>query len=73
MPLVVHPRNYAAWIDPSTENPADSLVPFDDGRREAYPGSTLVNDSQNDSPSFSSDRRTENHQNDPIRSFFHRL
>ena len=50
MPLVIHPRNYAAWIDPSTENPAAQLSPFDDGRMEAYPVSTLVNDPKNDSP-----------------------
>ena len=50
MPLVIHPRNYAAWIDPSTENPADLLAPFDDGRMEAYPVSTLVNDPKNDTP-----------------------
>jgi putative SOS response-associated peptidase YedK len=52
MPLVVHPRNYAAWIDPSTEEPADLLEPFDDGRMEAYPVSTQVNDPKNDSPAL---------------------
>jgi putative SOS response-associated peptidase YedK len=50
MPLVMHPANYAAWLNPNTENPADLMRPFDDGRLEAYPVSTFVNDPKNDAP-----------------------
>jgi putative SOS response-associated peptidase YedK len=50
MPLVMHPANYAAWLDPNTESPADLMQPFDDGRLQAYPVSTFVNDPKNDAP-----------------------
>lgn len=48
MPLVLPPRHYAAWLDPGTENARGLLVPFDDGRMQAYPVSTYVNDPRHD-------------------------
>lgn len=48
MPLVMHPRHYAAWLDPATEQPQSLLRPFDDGEVRAYRVSTLVNDPKND-------------------------
>lgn len=50
MPLVMHPRHYAAWIDPDCKNPQALLEPFDDGTLDAYSISTFVNDPKNDSP-----------------------
>jgi putative SOS response-associated peptidase YedK len=50
MPLVMHPPNYAAWLDVSTERPAALMRPFDGGQLEAYPVSTFVNDPENDAP-----------------------
>ncbi len=50
MPLVLHPRYYADWVDPETDDPSALLTPFDDGTLEAYPVSTFVNDPKNDSP-----------------------
>lgn len=49
MPLVMHPSNYAPWVDPSTDRPADLTRPFDNGAIEAYPVSTYVNDPKNNS------------------------
>jgi putative SOS response-associated peptidase YedK len=50
MPLVMHPRTYAAWLNPGTVEPKSLLMPFDDGRLRVRPVSTLVNDPRNDSP-----------------------
>jgi putative SOS response-associated peptidase YedK len=49
MPLVLPPSNYAAWLDPNSETPADLLRPFDNGAFQAYPVSAYVNDPKNDS------------------------
>jgi putative SOS response-associated peptidase YedK len=49
MPLVLDSRNYAAWLDPKTEDPRALLVSFEHGL-SAYPVSTLVNDPKNDDP-----------------------
>jgi putative SOS response-associated peptidase YedK len=49
MPVVLHPRNYAAWLNAETERPDELLQPFDNGRMEAYTVSTVVNDPKNDS------------------------
>ena len=51
MPLVIHPRQYAAWLDPQTENPAELMKPLDNGEVEAYAVSTAVNDPKRDDPS----------------------
>ncbi len=52
MPLVLHPRHYAAWINGSTPSPQALMQPFDGGGLEAYPVSTLVNDPKNDAPAL---------------------
>jgi len=48
MPLVLDPRNYAAWVDPATANPAELVQPLEAAQFEAYPVSTFVNDPKND-------------------------
>lgn len=49
MPLVLHPRVYAEWINPDTAEPGTLLQPLTTGEVEAYPISTAVNDPKNDS------------------------
>lgn len=49
MPLVMRPENYAAWVDPATEDPASLLVPLEAARLRAHPVSKLVNDPKHDS------------------------
>lgn len=50
MPLVLHPRHYAGWLNPETKGPSSLLAPFDNGELTAYPVSTYANDPKNDSP-----------------------
>ncbi len=53
MPLLVEPERYAAWLDPTTSDPAalkGLLVPAAPGRLEAYPVSTQVNSVRNNGP-----------------------
>jgi putative SOS response-associated peptidase YedK len=53
MPLLVEPERYAAWLDPSRNDPEELtglLVPASPGRLEAYPVSTLVNSVRNNGP-----------------------
>jgi putative SOS response-associated peptidase YedK len=47
MPVVLHPRNYEGWLNAETEEAAALTQPFDNGRIEAYPVSTVVNDPKN--------------------------
>jgi putative SOS response-associated peptidase YedK len=53
MPAILHPRDYAKWLDPSPQTP-DSLLPllkpYPDEQMNAYPVSTLVNKPENDIP-----------------------
>lgn len=51
MPVVLHPRQFAAWLDPAT--PADKVERMIAEARSdftAYPVSTRVNNTRNDSP-----------------------
>jgi putative SOS response-associated peptidase YedK len=48
MPLVLDPRHYAAWLDPSTPDPQSLLRPVDDPSMLAHPVSFTVNDPKND-------------------------
>lgn len=48
MPLVMNPRDYAAWVNPMTDDPASLMQPFDGGALRAYAVSTHVNDPRND-------------------------
>jgi putative SOS response-associated peptidase YedK len=53
MPVILHPRDYAKWLDPSPQTPdrLKSLIkPFPADRMDAYPVSTLVNTPANDTP-----------------------
>lgn len=53
MPLLVERSRYAAWLDPSTDDPdelRELLVPAAPGRLTAYPVSKEVNNVRNDSP-----------------------
>ena len=53
MPVILHPRDYAKWLEPSAQTP-DALQPlikpFATEAMSAYPVSTLVNKPANDMP-----------------------
>lgn len=53
MPVILHPHNYALWLDPEVEQ-ADALRrlldPFPSGEMEAYPVSRYVNAPQHEGP-----------------------
>jgi len=53
MPVILHPRDYAKWLDPSPQTPDQLkplLKPFAADMMDAYPVSTLVNTPANDRP-----------------------
>ncbi|GAB4446005.1 MAG: SOS response-associated peptidase [Anaerolineales bacterium] len=53
MPVILHPRDYAKWLDPSPQTPESLLPllkPYPADAMTAYPVSTLVNKPGNDSP-----------------------
>jgi putative SOS response-associated peptidase YedK len=53
MPVILHPRDYARWLDPSPQTPDQLkplLKPFPADLMNAYPVSTLVNTPANDTP-----------------------
>jgi putative SOS response-associated peptidase YedK len=53
MPVILHPREYAKWLDPSPQTPEQLkplIKPFPADLMDAYPVSTLVNTPANDMP-----------------------
>lgn len=53
MPVILHPRDYTKWLDPSPQTPESLLPllkPYPADAMTAYPVSTLVNKPGNDSP-----------------------
>lgn len=53
MPVILHPDEYARWIDPGERAPADLqdlLDPYPAGEMAHHPVSTLVNNPKNDVP-----------------------
>jgi len=53
MPVILHPRDYAKWLDPSPQTPDQLkplLKPFPADLMNAYPVSPLVNTPANDKP-----------------------
>ena len=53
MPVILHPRDYAKWLDPSPQTPDQLkplIKPFPADLMDAYPVSTLVNTPANDIP-----------------------
>lgn len=53
MPVILHPDDYDAWLDPGVTEPArlvDLLKPFDPRQMRVYPVSSAVNSVKNDSP-----------------------
>ncbi|HMB23699.1 MAG TPA: SOS response-associated peptidase [Anaerolineales bacterium] len=53
MPAILHPRDYAKWLDPSPQTPDQLkplIKPFPDEMMDAYPVGTLVNTPTNDTP-----------------------
>jgi len=53
MPVILHPRDYAKWLDPSPQTPEQLmplLKPFPADAMDAYPVTTLVNKPANDIP-----------------------
>lgn len=53
MPAILHPRDYAKWLDPSPQTPESLrplLKPFPPEEMNAFPVSTMVNKPGNDMP-----------------------
>jgi putative SOS response-associated peptidase YedK len=53
MPVILHPRDYAKWLDPSPQTPdqlTPLLKPFPANKMDAYPVTPLVNKPANDIP-----------------------
>ncbi len=53
MPVILHPRDYAKWLNPSPQTPDQLkplIKPFPADLMDAYPVSTLVNTPANDRP-----------------------
>ena len=53
MPVILHPRDYARWLDPSPQTPDQLkplIKPFPAEMMDAYPVGTLVNTPVNDTP-----------------------
>ncbi len=53
MPVILHPRDYAKWLDPSPQTPdqlTPLLKPFPANAMDAYPVTPLVNKPANDIP-----------------------
>jgi len=53
MPVILHPRDYAKWLDPSPQTPDQLkplIKPFPAAAMDAYPVSPLVNKPSNDTP-----------------------
>ncbi|HXD08449.1 MAG TPA: SOS response-associated peptidase [Anaerolineales bacterium] len=53
MPVILHPRDYAKWLDPAPQTPENLqplIKPFSADDMSAYPVSTLVNKTTNDKP-----------------------
>lgn len=53
MPVILHPRDYAKWLEPSAQTPDQVLPlikPYPAEEMDAYPVSTLVNKASNDLP-----------------------
>jgi len=53
MPAILHPRDYARWLDPSPQTPDQLkplIKPFPAEMMNAYPVSTMVNAPANDTP-----------------------
>jgi putative SOS response-associated peptidase YedK len=55
MPVILHERDYEAWLDPKNDGAealAKLLVPFPAEEMRAYPVSTRVNNTRNDEPAL---------------------
>lgn len=53
MPVILHPRDYAKWLEPSAQTPEQALPlikPYPAEEMDAYPVSALVNKASNDIP-----------------------
>ena len=53
MPVILHPRDYAKWLDPAPQTPENLqplIRPFSADAMSAYPVSTMVNKTTNDKP-----------------------
>ena len=53
MPVILHPRDYAKWLNPAPQTPENLqplIKPFPTEAMTAYPVSTLVNKVTNDTP-----------------------
>jgi putative SOS response-associated peptidase YedK len=55
MPVILHERDYEAWLDPGNED-TEALVrllaPFPADEMRAYPVSTRVNNARNNGPAL---------------------
>jgi putative SOS response-associated peptidase YedK len=53
MPVILNPRDYDLWLDPSVQDPnllEPLLRPYPSGEMEVYPVSRVVNDPRNETP-----------------------
>ena len=53
MPAILHPRDYAKWLDPAAQTPESLqllIKPYPAEEMNAYPVSTMVNKPANDIP-----------------------
>lgn len=53
MPAILHPRDYARWLDPSPQTPESLqplIQPYPADKMTAHPVSTMVNKPENDIP-----------------------
>jgi putative SOS response-associated peptidase YedK len=48
MPLIVQPKNYSKWLDPTNQDVSDMLVPYPSKGIIGYPVSRRVNSPKND-------------------------
>jgi putative SOS response-associated peptidase YedK len=52
MPVIVAPKDYAAWLDASNRDAGSLLRPYPDALMQAWPVSRRVNTPKNDDPSL---------------------
>jgi putative SOS response-associated peptidase YedK len=53
MPVILHPKDFAAWLDPEERHPNELLhllAPLPPEMMEAFPVSTVVNNARIDRP-----------------------
>jgi putative SOS response-associated peptidase YedK len=52
MPVIVEPKDYDRWMDPSTAPPLDLLRPYAANQMRAWPVGGLVGNVRNNAPNL---------------------